>query len=137
MPQPLAAQYVRYGLCYRADIMIALIADSQDLATVLAGGTALTTLQWQQVGRVIARFHQQGVYHSDLNCHNILLDSSEQIWLIDFDKCAIRAPGNWMQQNLARLKRSLQKEQTLHAGFSWQQQDWQALLQGYNRQFND
>lgn len=137
VPQPLAAQYVRRGLCYRADIMIALIAGSQDLATILAAGTALSSSQWQQVGRVIARFHQQGVYHSDLNCHNILLDASDQVWLIDFDKCAVRAPGDWMQQNLARLQRSLQKEQTLHAGFSWQQQDWQALLQGYNRQFND
>lgn len=136
VPRPLAAQYVRNGLFYRADIMIALIKDSRDLATILAAGTALSPAQWHQVGVVIARFHQQGVYHSDLNCHNILLDSSGQVWLIDFDKCTIRQHGDWMQQNLARLQRSLQKELGLHANFSWQQHDWQALLQGYKQQLN-
>ena len=136
VPRPLAAQYARSGLSYRADIMLELITGSRDLATLLAAGTSLTALQWQQLGAVIARFHQHGVYHSDLNCHNILLDSNGGFWLIDFDKCGLRQAGDWQQANLARLLRSLQKEQGLHAGFAWQITQWPALLQGYNQQFN-
>lgn len=136
VPRPLAAQYVRSGLSYRADIMLELITGSRDLATLLAAGTSLTAAQWQQLGAVIARFHQHGVYHSDLNCHNILLDSNGGFWLIDFDKCALRQTGDWQQANLARLLRSLQKEQGLHAGFAWQISQWPALLQGYKQQFN-
>lgn len=136
VPRPLAAQYARSGLSYRADIMLELITGSRDLATLLAAGTSLTALQWQQLGSVIARFHQHGVYHSDLNCHNILLDSNGGFWLIDFDKCGLRQAGDWQQANLARLLRSLQKEQGLHAGFAWQITQWPALLQGYNQQFN-
>ena len=116
--------------------MLELIAGSRDLATLLAAGTGLTAVQWQQLGAVIARFHQYGVYHSDLNCHNILLDSNGGFWLIDFDKCGLRQAGDWQQANLARLLRSLQKEQGLHAGFAWQITQWPALLQGYNQQFN-
>jgi tRNA A-37 threonylcarbamoyl transferase component Bud32 len=102
------------------------------LATLLAAGTHLSLGQWQQLGGVIARFHQQGVYHSDLNCHNILLDAKGQFWLIDFDKCSLRAPGRWQQANLQRLLRSFNKEAGLTPGFSWQPEQWQWLLQGYN-----
>ncbi|HEX5792197.1 MAG TPA: 3-deoxy-D-manno-octulosonic acid kinase, partial [Rheinheimera sp.] len=132
VPRPLAAQY-RHALCYyRSDIIIELIADSRDLCTVLAGGETLTSAQWQQLGAMLAQFHQHGIYHSDLNCHNILLDTKGRFWLIDFDKCRIRAAGDWQQQNLARLLRSLQKERQLQPEFGWQPEQWPALLQGYN-----
>ncbi len=135
VPRPLAAQYCRSGLGYSADIMIELVNGSRDLATLLAAGTTLSALQWQQLGQLIARFHQHNVYHSDLNCHNILLDQQGRFWLIDFDKCALRDSGNWQQANLARLRRSLEKERRLHKGFSWQPEQWQGLQQGYQQQF--
>lgn len=134
VPRPLAAQYRRVGWFYRSDLMIELVPGSRDLAAVLAAGETLTDAQWLRLGALIARFHQHGVYHSDLNCHNILLDAAGAFWLIDFDKCRLRAPGDWQQANLARLLRSLQKERGLHSGFNWQPEQWQAVLQGYNRQ---
>ncbi len=134
VPRPLAAQYRLDGVTYRSDLIIELIADSRDLATLLAAGEALSIAQWQQVGRMLARFHQHGVYHSDLNCHNILLDKQGEFWLIDFDKCALRPSGDWMQANLARLLRSLQKERSLQPQFNWQPACWQALQQGYKLQ---
>ena len=134
VPRPLAAHYQVSGGYYRADLIIELIAASRDLYTVLCASEALTVLQWQQLGALIARFHQQGVYHSDLNCHNILLDQHGEFWLIDFDKCAIRPNGHWQRDNLARLQRSLVKERGLHADFAWHEQHWLALLDGYNRQ---
>lgn len=135
VPRPIAANFQRQGLRYRADIMIELVAQCQDLATVLAS-RELTKEEWQQVGSTIAQFHNQGVYHSDLNCRNILLDAKGQIWLIDFDKCAIRQPGKWQQQNLQRLQRSLMKEQSLASTFYWHQAQWQELQDGYKMQLN-
>lgn len=137
VPRPLAAQYVKNQVSYQSDLMIELIPDSQDLASILASGVALSDQQWQQVGQLIARFHQYGVYHSDLNCHNILLDKSGEFWLIDFDKCAIKVPGKWQQDNLARLLRSLQKERAKNVVFSWEPKQWSYLLKGYRLQLDD
>ncbi|MGL5250701.1 MAG: lipopolysaccharide kinase InaA family protein, partial [Enterovibrio sp.] len=87
----------------------------------------------QQIGRVIRQMHDASVCHTDLNIHNILLDSHEQCWLIDFDKCGERQGEGWKLDNLARLKRSFAKEREREA-ILWQQSDWHALLAGYNEQ---
>ncbi len=134
VPRPCAALYQQQRLGYSADILLERIENTTDLAHLLQQ-RPLTAEEWQQLGALIARFHQHNVYHSDLNCHNILLDKQGKFWLIDFDKCAIRAPGNWLQANLARLLRSLLKERNLHQSFNWQPEQWPALLQGYNLQF--
>ncbi|MBZ9612423.1 lipid IV(A) 3-deoxy-D-manno-octulosonic acid transferase [Rheinheimera maricola] len=134
VPRPLAAQYQRHGLHYKSDLIIELVPQSRDLAGVLSAVGSLNDDKWQQLGALIARFHQHGVYHSDLNCHNILLDANADFWLIDFDKCALRPAGNWQQANLARLLRSLNKERSLQPTFYWQPSQWLALLQGYNQQ---
>lgn len=133
VPRPVAASYQQQGLIYRASIIIELVPYSQDLATVMSQ-RQLTAQEWQNVGQTIAKFHQQGVYHSDLNCRNILLDDNGKVWLIDFDKCELRQAGAWQQQNLQRLQRSLLKEQGLSNQFYWQQQQWQDLEQGYKLQ---
>ncbi len=135
VPRPLAAHYCHSGLYYQSDIMVELIPGARDLATLLAAAETLNEAQWQQLGSLIGRFHQHGVYHSDLNCHNILLDSEGCFWLIDFDKCALRAAGSWQQDNLARLLRSLHKERGLQPGFGWQPSHWQWLQAGYQQQF--
>lgn len=134
VPRPVAARYQRRGLIYRADLLIELIPDSQDLATILQQRT-ITSDEWQAVGAAIAQMHQLGVYHSDLNCRNIMLDGAGKVWLIDFDKCERRSDGVWKQQNLQRLLRSLNKEQGKLAQFHWQENDdWQPLLAGYQEQ---
>ncbi|GHG72500.1 hypothetical protein GCM10010919_24850 [Alishewanella longhuensis] len=133
VPRPVAASYQRSGLIYRADLLIELIPNSKDLAAILQQ-RAITTLEWQAVGAAIAQMHQLGVYHSDLNCRNIMLDAAGKVWLIDFDKCNRRPPGEWTAQNLARLLRSLNKEKGKLAVFHWQEADWQSLQQGYQQQ---
>lgn len=148
VPKPCAARYQRRGLYYCADLIIERIPASQDVATVLQR-QPLSAAQWQAVGQAIARLHQAGVYHSDLNCHNILIDQDDKIWLIDFDKCERRAAGRWQIENLARLRRSLRKEwqkavlpassadavsTQAPTNFHWQESDWLALLAGYQQQ---
>ena len=132
VPKPVAAHYRRTGLIYRADLLIELIPDSKDLAAILLS-RPITTSEWHAIGATIAQMHALGVYHSDLNCRNIMLDGNGKVWLIDFDKCQRRHPGDWMAQNLARLLRSFNKEQQKLAGFNWQAADWQALLAGYQQ----
>ena len=54
-----------------------------------------------------------------------------EVWLIDFDKCQIRQDSNWKNSNIARLKRSFEKEKRLH-NIYWQLADWQILISAYN-----
>lgn len=136
VPKPIGAYVQRKGLTYQASILIERIAASEDLGRLLLK-QPLPHEQWQQVGATIKRFHQAGVFHSDLNCKNILWrNEPESVYLIDFDRCDIRTVDNsWQQQNLARLKRSFEKERNIaqanNAEFHWSPEHWQALLAGY------
>jgi 3-deoxy-D-manno-octulosonic-acid transferase len=133
VPAPVAARYQRRGFGYSADILLERIPQSLDLFHYLQQ-QALPLAQWQQLGVLVAQLQQAGVYHSDLNCHNILLDAVGQFWLIDFDKCARKPGTDWWPEPVARLHRSLQKELGLRAIFHFTAQDWQAFLLGYQRQ---
>lgn len=130
VPRPVAARFSGAGFFYRADILVQIIPQTETLAKRLSTVT-LETHIWQGVGHAVGRMHAGGVHHSDLNCRNILIDAADRIWLIDFDKCARRPAGPWMQENLARLHRSLEKESKLRPGLHWNEDAWAALLQGY------
>lgn len=137
VPRPCAALYQKHAFSYSADILIERIQGATDLAHLLQQ-RPLTSTEWRQLGALIARFHQHQVYHSDLNCHNILLDDQGQFWLIDFDKCAIRTAADfpdqsWKPQNLQRLLRSLNKEKQQLPEFHWQHDQFAALELGYQQ----
>ncbi|EHJ94235.1 3-deoxy-D-manno-octulosonic acid kinase [Vreelandella boliviensis LC1] len=108
VPRPVASCVTRYGFCYEAAIITVRIEGAQALAERLIKDSVNETLL-QQVGLMIKRFHQVGLDHVDLNARNILVDSSDTPWLIDFDRCRLRAPGKWKANNLDRLARSLEK----------------------------
>ena len=131
VPRPVAARYTPSGPFYRADIITERIPDARPLEDVLRE-TSLYTPTWRAVGATIKRLHDHGVFHSDLNCRNILIDKDETIWIIDFDKCEIRGPGNWMTQNLDRLLRSFRKENARPLGLHWDDEAWSHLLAGYS-----
>jgi len=130
VPRPVAAQTVRYGLCYRADILIERIPLANDLLRILQ--TAQDNTFYQQLGQTIAQFHSNGVFHADLNIQNILQDQGGKFWLIDFDRAKLRQPQqNWQARNLSRLLRSFEKEQQRH-GINWQHNDWTILTDAYS-----
>lgn len=131
VPQPCAARHVRHGLLYRADILVALIPDAADVARLLHDTRALTPREWQSLGLAVRRLHDEQVFHSDLNCHNLMLDAAGKAWIVDFDKCGFRTGDEWKAGNLARLQRSLRKELRLDGKFRWSEGDWQAFLAGY------
>lgn len=131
VPRPIAIQIEKGLFCYRADIMLEKIENTRDLSQILQE-KALSSEQYAQIGQLIRQLHDHQVHHTDLNIHNILLDTSGRFWLIDFDKCYIDTENSgWKQNNLERLLRSFHKEQgRLNIQFS--EKDWKALLKGYN-----
>jgi 3-deoxy-D-manno-octulosonic acid kinase len=129
VPAPIAARYRQRGSSYTGDIITERLATVGSLAGCLRTG-ALSVLTWIGIGRCVRRFHDLGVCHADLNAHNVLL-SEESVYLIDFDRCQLRAPGMWRDGNLVRLRRSLEKiTWGLPAG-RFGESDWHALLDGY------
>ena len=136
VPLPVAARVLTSGPFYQADIIMQRLSGTHSLSQALEAGR-LSEAQWQAIGQCIRRFHKAGVYHADLNAHNILLaDGSKKtddaVWLIDFDKGEIRsAARDWQMANLSRLRRSLEKLSGLHASFYFQEPDWQELMVGW------
>lgn len=60
-----------------------------------------------------------------------MIDAHDKVWVIDFDKCEKREPGDWMQANIDRLHRSLKKTAAASPGLHWKQEDWADLTKGY------
>lgn len=146
VPAPVAARYVRSGLVYRADLITVAIPGVRPLSAFVmpgaeaapppgatqqadraAGAGALPPAAWRGVGACLRRFHDHGVFHADLNAHNVLLDGAQGVWLVDFDRGERRGAGAWREANLARLRRSLAKI----AGGTAPERGWAALLDGY------
>jgi 3-deoxy-D-manno-octulosonic acid kinase len=131
VPRPIAGHIYRKGFSYQADILISKIPAATDLFHHLQQQPLLAS-QWQQIGALIARFHQAGIYHADLNIHNLLLDNQGEFYIIDFDRGEQRTPQqSWQQANLQRLLRSCRKEQQRVTQWHWQEADWQLLMDGY------
>lgn len=137
VPRPVAARCVRHGLLYTADLITCQIEDARTLAECLATGDLDASLA-ERVGALIGRFHTRGVWHADLNAHNILV-GPRSIYLIDFDRGRLREPATgWQQANLRRLRRSLVKLGAADAGEQvLQQQIWKPLLGGYASAFGE
>ena len=78
-----------------------------------------------------------GVYHSDLNIHNILIDGAKNPWIIDFDKCSLCTitPRRY-KKIVDRLVRSIDKEKMLHKGLKWSNKRTELLLDVIAKAFN-
>lgn len=130
-PAPIAYLVIQNNIFYHANILTSRIEDSQDLVALLTQSPLSESL-WRAIGRCIAQFHRNGIYHHDLNAHNILIDKNDKVWLIDFDQGEQRVVNkSWQQSNLKRLLRSFNKEKQKLPTFHWQFSDWQLLMAGY------
>jgi 3-deoxy-D-manno-octulosonic acid kinase len=130
VPRPVAVRVVRHGLTYTADIVTEAL-DARPLAEWL-GERRLPAVQLEQLGGWLRRFHLEGLYHADLNARNILLDEAGKVYLIDFDRCALRrGDEGWRSANMERLKRSLEKFRRTEKTFVFDDEDWKALMRGY------
>lgn len=108
VPQPVAACYLRNRFSYRAWIILERLQDVRSLADLVLESPA--DAPWETAGRLIARFHREGLDHADLNAHNLLFDAAGKGWMIDFDRSRMHIPATgWRERNLQRLLRSLRK----------------------------
>ena len=105
VPAPIAAAVWREGLTYRAAILVERITDARTLAI------CADEHDWRQAGRAVAAMHIEGVWHADLNVHNILIDAQHRAWLIDFDRGRQfeRLSEAKRHSNLERFHRSMRK----------------------------
>lgn len=130
VPLPVAAKVCKGTLLYKADIITQRIPGALSLAQRLSGGS-YDDRCWKNMGETIAKFHQAGVYHADLNAHNIMLDKEGAVFLIDFDRGELRSPGGWQRANLERLHHSLTKLKKYYKEFYFAENYWQELLASY------
>ncbi len=130
VPRPAAARYVHRGTFYTADIITVRIPDIVPLSQYIADHNPDEAF-WNSVGAAIREFHAAGVYHADMNAYNVQIDVDGLVWMLDFDKGALRKPGPWQQQTLSRLHRSLMKIIGLDPRLHFRSRNWEQLLEGY------
>jgi len=132
VPAPVAARYRRHGFTYTADLITERLLDSVSLAE-LVRRRSIPILGWITIGRCIRTFHDLGVCHADLNAHNIMLVGDDSVYLIDFDRGRLLKPGLWCDDNLVRLRRSLEKITYQLPPERFSEADWHGLLDGYRQ----
>lgn len=130
VPRPAAARYCRRGPFYTADIITVRIPDVQALSVLLATRSGDAAF-WESLGAGIQKFHAGGVYHADMNAHNLQIDKDGNLWMLDFDRGSLRQPGPWQQQTLERLHRSLQKLVSQNPAMHFAAENWEQFLEGY------
>lgn len=129
VPRPIAAHVIKKGLSYRADILTACIENTRSYASMISSGD-VGDGHWENIGRTLRRFHDEGVNHHDLNAHNILIDDRQRVFLVDFDRGGLRDRGAWTQSNINRLLRSLRKI-SLETGVAFDEAGWSRLVSSY------
>ena len=97
VPQPIAARVVKEGLLYRADLVTRRL-QAEPLAEVLLREPIDSGL-WSQLGKTIARFHEMGVFHADLNARNIMLDGDGRIKILDFGLAKLKGVSRLTIEN--------------------------------------
>ena len=122
--------YTQHGTFYTADIITVRVPDIVPLSQYIADHNPDEAF-WNSVGASINEFHQAGVYHADMNAYNVQIDSDGLLWMLDFDKGGLRAPGAWQQKTLSRLHRSLHKIVGLDPKLHFRAANWEQLLEGY------
>ena len=114
-PEVLGAR-VEGGLIYRGALVTAEMPHARTLFEALrdASDDAARGALAARAGRAVARLHDAGVYHADLNLTNLLVGpvASDDVVVVDFDRARVRQGPlgrRARRRNLARLARSLAK----------------------------
>lgn len=123
------------GLFYRGWIVTEAIDDTCPFIETYAEAAASERRGLlKAAGRAIRSIHDAGIYHRDLNGHNLLVDDDGRVWIIDFDRALLAQPGvaRRAQRGLDRLWRSLEKL-TAVRGMALARDERRWLERGYAR----
>jgi 3-deoxy-D-manno-octulosonic acid kinase len=130
VPQPIAACACRSGFWYRAALMTAYLDDTEML-TVRLRRESLAADGWHRLGALIRQMHEAGIRHADLTTDNILIDSKNRFYLVDFDKARMmKRLGDWQWRPLLRLQRSMEKRDSIQK-LHYNADDWQTMMDSY------
>lgn len=130
VPEPIAACACRSGLWYRAALITAYLKDTEMLTQRLQR-EKLPPESWHYLGLLIKRMQAEGIRHADLNSDNLLIDSQNRFYLIDFDRARVMNQiDDWQWQPLYRLQRSIDKRNR-KLNLHYDEDDWQLLMDGY------
>lgn len=143
-PKPIAGMVKKNLFSYQADILTEVIPNTKELHEILQS-RELDKLVWINIGKQLKALHNLNVRHDDINVKNILLNDDDEVFVIDFDKCAIDEVASeenkkkWKADNIARFKRSLEKQLTKFSqngqGYHYNDSDWKAIIEGYSKAF--
>ena len=132
VPAPIAARVERGGGWYRADIILEAIEGVSTLASRAARDGA--SVPWAAIGQAIGAIHRAGIWHADLNAHNVLLDAHDRVWIVDFDRADFRElDASWTDANLDRLLRSLTKLGIADGRAEFERTEWPMLVAAHAR----
>jgi len=135
VPRPIAARVNRKGIFYTGDLITSRIDNSSSMGDHL-NENSMTSDLWKNIGSCIASFHMKGFYHHDLNIENILIDSDQNVFLLDFDKAVQMDPSKSMaQKNINRLQRSLNKNYS-NPSKPFPKAEWEILITEHTKQLN-
>lgn len=130
VPEPIGACACRSGLWYHAALITVFVDDSETLTARLRR-ERLHRRSWGDLGRLVKRMQAEGIRHADLTSDNLLIDSQDRFYVIDFDRARImNRLDDWQWLTLYRFQRSIRKRDsklTLH----FSEDDWQAFMDSY------
>ena len=130
-PKPEAAIVRVSGLVYRGSLITEAIPGAESVCEICQK-QPLSDSQINEISTTLAKFHNAGVFHADLNINNILFDDQGKAHLIDFDRGELKQPdSSWQMNNIARLKRSFEKESGKWQSFHFSPETWEQLLATY------
>ena len=131
VPKPIAARVNRRWLYYTAELITEKIDNTQTLGECLYD-ESFSEHVFIIIGETIKRFHSTGFYHPDLNVENILIDDSQNVFLLDFDRWKSRGAKKRIGiTNIERLKSSIIKQQ-VSKGKPFLHKEWEGLLDAYH-----
>jgi len=130
VPKPIAAKITILGMAYRADIITRAIQGGEELHQLLQTHTVSDKV-WIAIAHEVAKLHSKRACHDDLNVKNILVLPGEKVALLDFDACSVKRGERWKSSNLARFRRSLEKQQKKCASYHFNLEQWALFLDAY------
>ncbi len=127
VPKPIAARYVKKGMFITNDIILQEIPGAKTLLKILTERT-LSNEEFAKIGDAVGKMMLAGIYHTDLNISNILIDGANNVWLIDFDKCFLKNINQKLYAKMVdRLARSFEKELENTPELHWSKSDFDKL----------
>ncbi len=136
-PKPYACRVERDQWRYRASLITHWLPNTTSM-TERVQDHPLPDRIWPTIGQIVRQFHDNDVCHEDLNSSNILIDGSDNVFIIDFDKALIKRSSvksrqgkAWRYANLKRLQRSLMSLSVKSNAFIFTPELWSLFKQGY------